>query len=236
MIEINLLPDEMRQPEGTPPARLAVIILGVVFAGLIGSFVAKYQLVAIPGMRTEIKNREIEIKAKEKDKADIEVLIAKIDTINQKVETLEKLMQSRVRYSRLLDRLCQAVNEGKDGAWFRSFNVATTGSGVGGAKFLINLSGYTTGKLMTERTEKLADLLNSLDKQFRQRDCDKSGVNQFLGAKFEKPNLISWTPAKPPPFTSNDARLMKEVKTPEDAIDFVMTMDFELATNQAAAQ
>src|SRR3954463_10867667 len=109
MIEINLLPEEMRQTEGTPPARLAVIIVGVAIACVIGFFITKYYVVEIPKMVNEIKNREVEIKELQVKKDAINKIIAEIEVLNTKVQTLDKLIMSRLRFARLLDRLCDSV-------------------------------------------------------------------------------------------------------------------------------
>lgn len=240
MIEINLLPEEMRKAEGTPPARLAVILVGVAMACVTGFFITKYYVVEIPKMVSEIKNREVEIEDLKKRKAAVEKIIADIDALKQKVQTLDKLIQSRVRFARVLDRLCDAVPEG---AWFRSFNVGpdTSPAAAGiamGKRYMINLNGFTVGNTDVDRVQKLSDLMLNLEKQFRERDVDKRGINMFLNAKFDRPRLIKRDfvksiPTLPP---DTDPKILKALRPPTEGIDFVMTLSFELITSTDAAQ
>ena len=241
MIEINLLPEEMRQAEGTPPARLAVIIVGVAIACVTSFFITKYYVVEIPKMLGEIKNREVEIADLKKRKDAIDKITAEIEELKTKVQTLDKLIQSRVRFARVLDRLCDAVPP--EGAWFRSFNVMVdsspapvTGPSLG-KRYMINLNGYTVGNTDVDRVQKLADLMMSLEKQFRERDVDKRGINMFLNARFDRPRLINrnFVSSIPPPIET-DPKVLKALKPPKEGIDFVMSMSFELFTNTDAVQ
>ncbi|HYG74080.1 MAG TPA: hypothetical protein VEK08_03665 [Planctomycetota bacterium] len=239
MIEINLLPEEMRQTEGTPPARLATILVGVVAATVISFFVAKFWLVEIPNMKGEIKNRKVEIEALKKRKEEVEKTIAAIDALKQKVDTLDKLIQSRVRFARILDRLCDAVPP--DGAWFRSFNVVadnTASSGLPGAgkRYKINLSGYTTGETDLDQAQRLFDLMTRLEKEFRERDVDaKTGVNMFLSAKFDRVTLVNRgaTTIPAPQLNDKEKKLLKALKIPTNGMDFVLTMGFEMRSPTA---
>ncbi len=237
MIEINLLPEEMRQTEGTPPARLAVIIVGVAIACLTGFFITKYYVFKIPEMITEIKNREVEIKGLQVKKDEINKVIAEIEVLNTKVQTLDKLIMSRLRYARLLDRLCDAVPA--EGAWFRSFNVTGDAGGGGGGpqigkRYQINLTGYAVGNTDLDRNQKLAELLMNLERQFRERDVDKRGINTFLNARFDRPKLIGKTESGLPVPTDPDPKVVAALKAPKVGLDWVMTMTFELFTNPEA--
>jgi len=232
MIEINLLPEELRQTEGTPPARLAAIIVGVVVACGIGVMIGKRYLVDIPVMQSEIKNRESEITNLKKKEQDVKNTIAQIETLKAKVATLDNLIQSRIRYSRLLDRLCDAV---PDGVWFKSFNVLPDnappppGTLPGGKRYMISLTGYTTGKDALEQNARLTTLMNNLDNWFRVVDVDpKTGINRRLGARFKQPHLIgaNWGPVPQP--VEKDPKVLKALDAPKDGLDFSMTLGFEL--------
>ena len=232
MIEINLLPEDMRQTEGTPPARLFTIIGGVVVSCVLGVFISQYYFIKIPNMNVEITNRKADIEDLKKKEIAVKETIKKIDTIKAKVATLESLIYSRVRYARLLDRLCDAM---PDGAWFKSFNIQKVagggGIGQGGDKYQINFSGYTVGTTELDRAQKLTELMNNLEYHFRVVDCDpKSGLNNFCGAIFDRPTLSQRNTSKPPVPIDKDERVRKvlEKLTPSDAFDFVMSLKFEL--------
>jgi hypothetical protein len=242
MIEINLLPEDMRQAEGTPPARLAIIIVGVAIACVTSFFITKYYVVEIPKMLGEIKNRDVEIADLKKRKEAIDKVTAEIEELKTKVATLDKLIQSRVRFARVLDRLCDAVPP--EGAWFRSFNVTADSSPAPisagpslGKRYMINLTGYTVGNTDVDRVQKLSDLMMNLEKQFRERDVDKRGINMFLNARFDRPRLVNrnFTPTINPP-QETDPKVLKALKAPKEGIDFVMSMSFELFTNTEAVQ
>ena len=61
MIEINLLPEELRQTEGTPLPRLVAILGSVVVACGLGVLVAFYHMVYIPRVNDDIKVTQSEI-------------------------------------------------------------------------------------------------------------------------------------------------------------------------------
>jgi Tfp pilus assembly protein PilN len=232
MIEINLLPEDLRQTEGTPPARLFTIIGGVVVSCVLGVFISQYYFVKIPNMKVEIQNRKTEIEDLKKQEIAVNETIKKIATIKAKVATLETLIHSRIRYARLLDRLCDAM---PDGAWFRTFTVqkdTTGGSGGGrGDRYQINVSGYTLGNTDYDKAQKLAELMNSLEYHFMKVDCDpKTGINKFCNAKFERPNLLSRQHGTLPAPTNKDPRVLKELEkiAPKEAFEFVMTLKFEV--------
>ena len=240
MIEINLLPEEMRQPEGTPPARLAIILLGVVVGCFFSFLVAKYWLVEIPNMQTEINNRNTEIEDLKKRKETVEKVIAQIEVLNQKVNALDKLIDSRVRFARILDRLADSVPT--EGAWFRSFNVApdaapSTGVPGAGKRYVINLTGYTTGNTELDRAQQLTDLMNRLEQQFRERDVDaKSGVNKFLSARFDRPTLLARTLSPVPAPAITDPKILKALNVPKEGLDFTLTMSFEMRSSSDVPQ
>lgn len=236
MIEINLLPEEMRQAEGTPPARFAVIIAGVVLASGIGVITGKYYLVDIPSMKTEIKNRDLEIAALRQREQNVKDTIAKIETLKQKVATLDNLIQSRLRYARLLDYLCNTVPEG---VWFRSFNMQPDntppgpGSLPGAKRYMISLTGYTTGgsgaTAALEQRNRLKDLMDKLEYWFREVSVDsKTGINGFVGGKFNRPKLVSTVVTSVPQPNERDPKILKALDPPKDGLDFSMTLSFEL--------
>lgn len=237
MIEINLLPVELRQVESTPPARLGSILGGIAVACVLSFFVIKYYFIDIPAIRLEIKNRETEIANLQERKKAVEAVIAQIDTLKKKVKTLDDLIQSRVRFARVLDSLANAMP--KEGVWFRTFSiqplaaVGAPGLGGGGKKYQINLQGFTTAPSEQERRTLLTELINNIETRFRVEDVDpKTGVSNFLGVKFDRPRLIGFVEmnALPELPQGTDPKIVAALKprTTKQALDFSMTLSFEL--------
>jgi Tfp pilus assembly protein PilN len=238
MIEINLLPEEMRQTEGTPPTRLFTIIGGVVVACVLGVFISQYYFIRIPNMNVEIANRKLEIEELKKKEIAVKETMKKIETIKAKVATLESLIYSRIRYARLLDRLCDAM---PDGAWFKSFSIQKVAGGGGamgkggGDKYQINFTGFTIGASELDRNQRLTDLMNNLEYHFRVVDCDpKTGLNNFCGAIFDRPKLTQKGSGTAPTPSDKDPRISQVLQklAPKDAINFVMSLRFELPAKE----
>lgn len=236
MIEINLLPVELRQVEGTPPARLGAILGGIVVAGVLVVLVLKFYLVDIPAINLEIKNRESEIANLQERKKAVEAVIAQIETLEKKVKTLDNLIQSRVRFARVLDTLVNAMP--KEGVWFRTFSIQPLvggggGLGAGGKKYQINLQGFTTAPSELDRRALLTELMNNMVDRFRVQDVDpKTGVSNFLGVKFDQPRLIGFTEVTSLPDLpiETDAKIVRALKPKmtKVALDFSMTLAFEM--------
>jgi len=236
MIEINLLPVELRQVEGTPPARLGAILGGIAVAGVLVVLVVKFYLVDIPAINLEIKNREAEIANLQERKKAVEAVIAQIDTLEKKVKTLDNLILSRVRFARVLDTLVNAMP--KEGVWFRTFSIqpiAGGGGGLGaaGKKYQINFQGYTTAPSELDRRALLTELMNNMVDRFRVQDVDaKTGVSNFLGVKFDQPRLIGFTEVTSLPdlAAETDPKIVRALKPKMTklALDFSMTLSFEM--------
>lgn len=244
MIEINLLPVELRQVEGTPPARLGAILGGIAVAGVLVALVIKFYLVDIPAINLEIKNRDSEIANLQERKKAVEGVIAQIETLQKKVKTLDNLIQSRVRFARLLDTLTNSMP--KEGVWFRTFSIQPIaggggGLGAGGKKYQINLQGYTTAPSELDRRALLTELINNMEDRFRVQDVDpKTGISNFLGVKFDRPRLIGFTEISGVPDlpTDTDPKIVRALKPrmSKVGLDFSMTLSFELPAPKEAQQ
>src|SRR6201999_1051126 len=95
----------------------------------------------------------------------VEEIINQITTLETKVKTLDNLIQSRVRFARVLDTLANSMP--KEGVWFRTFSIqplAGGGGGLGasGKKYQINLQGYTQAPSEQDRRALLTELINNM--------------------------------------------------------------------------
>jgi len=245
MIEINLLPDELRQAEGTPPARLATIMASVVVACGLSVLVSKYYMVDIPSEKSAIKTCDTQIADLQKKLEEVKKIDAEIDVLKGKVAALTNLSDGRMRYARLFEKLCNSM---PDGVWFRTFVVAPDSGGsrffkapLGGKRYSIAFTGYSTGDTPKDMDNKLTELMNNMRTQFgipkdgeSPKQVDGSdqpdwGYNKWLGARFDPPRLlgtvfVSGLPA-PPPMTAEQKKVLNP---PSSGLDFRMNFTFEM--------
>jgi Tfp pilus assembly protein PilN len=243
MIEINLLPEELRRTEGTPPARLAAILLSVIIACCIGALIVSYYFVKIPGKKQDIATAKSEIQSLEKRKADVENTRQQINNLEAKVKQLDNLTHSRLRYARLLHRLCNAVTQ-TDGAWLRTFNIDDAGQSApnAGRRYNVTITGYACGNTPLEMDSKLIEFVGKLrqefeiapDKDFPPGEPPKDDVGwcKFINARFYPPVLIAKAKTGLNAPSDIDARVLKQMHVPTTALDFQMTMVFELPPMQ----
>jgi Tfp pilus assembly protein PilN len=234
MIEINLLPEELRKTEGTPPARLLSIILSIVVMGGLGAMISSYYLVKIPSIRNEIQSADVEIKNLTEKQKEVEVTRTDITNLKQKVAALDNLNQSRIRYGRLLNQLCNSM---PDGVWFRTFTVGADSQPVtpgGGKRYQISLTGYTTAGTPLEMDKKLTELMNNLKREFsiapEQRPENAGpdfGWSKFINARFDAPNLLGKALVDVMPTPTLDPK-QRTVEIPKTGLDFQMTFSFEM--------
>jgi len=116
MIEINLLPEELREIDHTPYPRLVAILVGLVaFLGLFYFAFAEYQQIGF--LNQEIKGLK-ELNAKDKNKVDQVEALKKSLANNQKREELVlQIVRSKMVWARKLDQFNEMVSNYKD-LWF----------------------------------------------------------------------------------------------------------------------
>jgi Tfp pilus assembly protein PilN len=236
MLEINLLPEDRRPDDTIEPERLAIMVAGVLVAGVLGVVIAYYYLVAIPVMKDEIKNRESDIKRLKDQKAEIDKIIAQIETLNKKVQTLDTLTRSRVRYGRLFEVFSNAVPA--EGLWLKTMNIQPEAGAVspgGGKRYVISMTGYAVGSDAMDRRNRLAEFLTKLEDLFVKNTSQvdpKTGVHKFLQAKFNPPRLVATNLITLPVPPAADLEVLKDAVLPKQGLDFSMTISFELAPAQ----
>ena len=240
MIEINLLPEELRKTEGTPPARVLAIFLSVAVACSIGALIGSYYLVKIPNKQQEINTAKADIDSLTKRKTEVEKTRTEITNLREKVKALNNLIQSSVRYGRVLHRLCNAI---PDGVWFRTFTVSPDPTPAltptSGKRYQIALTGYTTGSEPLEMNRKLTELMRNLMREFDVPSSDTPpvlpvgpdyGWCKFINAKFATPKLIGATQAELG--TPIDIDPKARITAPKQGLDFQLTLSFELPAAQ----
>ena len=239
MIEINLLPEDLRQAEGTPIARLAAIMASVVVACGLGVLISFYYMVYIPRIKDDIKQREADIVNLKQRKEEVDQIETQIAKLKEKVAALDNLNQSRMRYGRLLNKLCDSM---PDGVWFKGFSVTTDNAGGGapggGKRYLITLQGTVTGATPVEMDHRLTDLVNGMVREFSVVKEEWKGppgatapplygFSKELGAKFFRPEISSISYISLPPLDLKP-ELIKAINPPTQGLDFSMTFGFEM--------
>ena len=241
MIEINLLPVELRQAEGTPLPRLISILSGALVFTLGCVLLANYLLVDIP--RTEAFTRE---KKKEKDilkvtEAEVGKLNEEIAKIKEKVAALRVLYSSRIRWARMLYCFSKAIPEG---CVARNFRVSPEGGAPAenqGRRYRLDFQGYTTGETYTDCVKKLTDLSLSLEKEFEVGAVQAGaapgagglppvppGYSEFTMLKFEKPVISSYPAVAQPDLNVPANERKRYPPNPKAGCDFTMNMSFSL--------
>jgi type IV pilus assembly protein PilN len=232
MIEINLLPEDMRKTEGTPPARMLTIVGSVAAAGILGFFIGTYYMIRIPQIRNDNATLDLEIKNLKEEQKKVDIVRGDITALEQKVAALDTLTLSRVRFARLLNQLCNSV---PDGVWFRSFSIGGDSSpSAGGKRYQISLTGYATGMTDLEMKRKLSDLMNNMKREFSVRPEDLPpnsppdiGLCKFLNAKFDAPYLLGTTLVDMPN-PDVEEKVRKTLDAPKKGLDFQMKFSFEM--------
>ncbi|MCW8133636.1 MAG: hypothetical protein KIS92_25045 [Planctomycetota bacterium] len=249
MIEINLLPAELRQSEGTPLPRLASILGGALAATLGVVLVANYYVVDIPRTRQNIKTMEERQKKVEAEKVEVDKLQAEIAKIKLKVAALKNLEHSRVRWARVLNAFSKAI---PDGAVVRSLRVdpePAAGEGDVGKKMKLTISGMTTGEAYVDCTRKLTETWNSLKREFEVPEAKApgseavpavapatppaegasdlpAGFSKKLGLKFQEPVIVAFAPIVPPKMNFKTDEESKKFRQPPSGLDFTITISF----------
>lgn len=246
MIEINLLPEDIRTTEGTPPKRFALYIGFLMLILLMGFYIVQIKTVAIPNMVTRINRTKVEIEQLKKMRDEIDKISAEIDVLNKKIQDLDELNLNRVRFARLFDRLSNAVPEG---VWFKTFTFAADASvsqryaTPGGRRYSITMSGNAVGQTPQERDNKFSELIGNIEKQFNippptapvpVPTPEDFGFCKFIGARFESPKPASISVVNLPEIIGIDPKAKAQLSAPKVAQDFTISIAFDmLAPKQA---
>jgi hypothetical protein len=127
MIQVNLLPPEHRAAQGTPVARFAAIVAGVVVFIGVSCVFAYTHFIQLAKVREVQGLREEEVKSKEAQRDRSLALQAEIDDKAQRRRAIQTINRNRVLWSRKLDQFFDIV-AGRDlpyNAWLEEVEVPT---------------------------------------------------------------------------------------------------------------
>ncbi|MCK6474739.1 MAG: DUF4407 domain-containing protein [Planctomycetes bacterium] len=168
MIEINLLPHELRQPEGTPLPRLLTAMGGVILAVLAGVVAAKFHLKDIPETREKIALQTAERDRLQKQVEQVNAIRNEINSINERVNALRNLANSQILWSRMLDYWAKAVpNNCVIGRFTIRKDAGTGGGGPMGTRFVTEISGFSVADTDTECDNQFRKFMNNIRSEFK---------------------------------------------------------------------
>ncbi len=241
MIEINLLPVEMRGPEGTPLPRLASILVGAILVTSGGVVIAKYKFEKIPEAKrtiAELKKRkkDIQKKVNEVNKLDKQIKAAK-----QKVAALNSLEFSRIKWVRLLNEFRKAIPEG---CVTRTFKITPAGGSrkVGGYTvgkgYKIEVKLYTTGDDKAACLSMYTKVLDNFKKYLKNSNvvppapkgkpkAKYAFYNNFLKLRFGNPSIGAVRLSGPLPRPKGLPSKYR-LRMPKNSLDVTVTIPFWL--------
>jgi len=252
MIEINLLPVDLRQAEGTPLPRLASILGGSLAVTLGVVLVANYYVIDIPNTKSLQKIEGDRKKNEEVKKAELDKIMDEITKIKVKVAALNNLERNRVRWARLLDVFSKCV---PDGCVVRSFQVAPAGQasdGTSGRTFKLTVAGFTSGENNLECTRKLTDMWSTFKNQMAPKEpvspvatvggadteaaqaSSKSSLppkfHKLMALRFDEPEIKQYRPTDLPdmPQDQMSVEQRRHWRKPTAGMDFTIELKFAL--------
>jgi hypothetical protein len=129
MIQVNLLPPEHRPARGTPVARFAAIVSGVVLVVGTGCWYAYTHFVELARAQEVVSLRTEEASSKEEQRKRSVALQREIDEYTQRRRAIQTINRHRVLWSRKLDQFFDLVaGRGADAgytAWLDELEVPT---------------------------------------------------------------------------------------------------------------
>jgi len=109
MIQINLLPPEYRPRTGTPVARFAAIVVGIVVVLSAGGVYAYTHFIELSKVHELKRSREEEVRSTEMQRDRSLRLQDEIDSYDQRRRAIQTINRSRTLWSRKLDQFFEIV-------------------------------------------------------------------------------------------------------------------------------
>lgn len=126
MIEINLLPEHLREVEHTPYPRLVTILVGVMLCAVISI----YSITAY----MEIESLKTNIQQNANDLADKKIKLKEVQKLKDDIKSKElrrniliAIVESKIMWSRKLDQFNKLINDKyQDSLWFDGISISGT--------------------------------------------------------------------------------------------------------------
>ena len=169
MIEINLLPQIWREPDGPNLPRLAAVSVCVLIACVGAFYVGKIYIIDIPKTQAAIKREQDKKAQLLLDVEKVKVKDKELDDLKKRVNGLENLEKSRILWSRFLYYFKLSVPEQR--CVIRSFHVSPDDTNEVvmdnvGKRYKLELVGFTNGSTDRECSQILTNFQANLKEKF----------------------------------------------------------------------
>ena len=148
MIEINLLPEDLRRPGATPPRTLGVLIVAAVLSTSSLASLGYVYLDIYAATQSQMEIAQDQFSSLDPQLRFAKDLEREKDEFQKRHTTISEIASSRVLWSKKLDRLCVVVNQdlesGRHQVWMDQLDLDSGSSKQGGMKF----RGYSGGGLL----------------------------------------------------------------------------------------
>ena len=109
MIEVNLLPQELRRVEHTPLPRFLVIIVGTTLVSVAMAFGAILNLRKLPDLTRSEGALIAEIGAASQSEREHDLLVGQIEEVKQRKRAIAEIWRARIIWSRKLEELSEII-------------------------------------------------------------------------------------------------------------------------------
>ncbi|GAI90425.1 unnamed protein product, partial [marine sediment metagenome] len=109
MIEVNLLPQELRRVEHTPLPRFLVIIAGTALVGVILAFGAIMNLRKLPDLRGREMALVTEIASAARSVREHDLLLGQLEEVKQRKRAIAEIWRARIIWSRKLEQFSEMI-------------------------------------------------------------------------------------------------------------------------------
>jgi len=130
MIQVNLLPAEMRKPEGTPMARFMIIIGDVVVISMAICAFLYLRSVQLPEAEKDRSEMESQVALAKRKSAKYDKLKQAKQSFERRKDTFQQIVGERVLWSKKLAQLSQIV--GARPLWLNDLKVTSSRGRTGG--------------------------------------------------------------------------------------------------------
>jgi Tfp pilus assembly protein PilN len=165
MIKVNLLPPEYRVVEGTPVARLAVTITGVVLVAAAAGYWGYVHMGVLAQVRDERIQKEEELASLKAQAERSQALLKEFKEYQRRRETIEKIGAQRILWSRKLDEFADLVNNKGDTkrhlVWLST--IRTQSGRLPISPICLNIHGWSAGDMSRKLSDFNSDIKNSED-------------------------------------------------------------------------
>lgn len=165
MIKVNLLPPEYRKVDGTPVARLAVTIAGVVLVACGAGAWGYVHLAMLAQIRDERIQKEEELASLKAQAERSQALLKEFKEYQRRRETIEKIGTSRILWSKKLDEFADLIHNKGDTkrhlVWLNT--IRTQGGRMPNSPVSMTIHGWSAGDMSRKLSDFNSDIKNSED-------------------------------------------------------------------------